>query len=118
METTTDKKIEPNQHKMPQPVQEVSLEPGEEWRITHITDHIKVIVDPESQGLCEVFGRELPAAEPVFFHMGQKVAIYCWKAVRLQISGAHEYLKSKKTKPMEYYANISYALNSLRNEAL
>ena len=118
METTTDKKIEPNQHKMPEPRQEVTLEQGEEWRIANIHDHIKVIVDAESQGLCEVFGRELPQGEPVFFHIGQKVAIYCWQPVKLHISGQHDGFKSNKTKPMDYYANISYALNSLRNEAL
>ena len=103
---------------MPEPKKEVSLEQGEEYRIILIHDHIKVIVDAESQGLCEVFGRELPAGEPVFFHMGQKVAIYCWKPVRLHISGQHDGFKSNKTKSMYNYANISYALNSLRNEAL
>jgi len=41
-------------------------------------------------GLCEVFGRELPVGEPVFFHAGENIAIFCWKQTRIQICGEFE----------------------------
>ena len=117
MDTTTDKKVEPNMPLMPN-AKIIELQAGSEYRIKDIVDHIKIIVSPEPQGLCEVFGRELPVNEPVFFHMGQKIAIYCWKKVQIQISGTHAGYDSNKTEAVERYANISYALNSLRTEAL
>jgi hypothetical protein len=89
VDTTTDKKIEPKLHLMPD-CKTVDLEEGFEYRIKEIKDHIKIIVvsmdkfnPPQPQGLCEVFGRELPVGEPVFFHMGEKIAIYCWQKVQL-----------------------------------
>jgi hypothetical protein len=83
MEATTDKKIEPTPPLMPEPLEIKELEAEQEYRITDILDHIKVIVSPEPAGICEVFGRELPPGEPVFFHMGQKIAIYCWQRCSL-----------------------------------
>jgi len=68
-DTTTDKKIEPNEPLMPD-AKTIELKAGEEYRIKDIKDHIKILVSAEPQGLCEVFGRELPMGEPVFFHMG------------------------------------------------
>ena len=70
---------------MPEPCEDFNLEAGHELRITEIDDHIKVIV--EKGGLAEVFGRELPCEEPVFFHKGQKLAIFCWKPTKIKISG-------------------------------
>lgn len=62
----TDKKIMPAAVDMPDPTFSDTLLPGSELRIHHIESHIKVLIG--EGGLCEVFGRELPVNEPVFFH--------------------------------------------------
>jgi hypothetical protein len=41
----------------------------------NIEDHLKLVL---LSGVAEVFGRELPLKEPVFFHQGENVAIYSW----------------------------------------
>ena len=66
----TDKKILPEPVSMPEPLSfDKSLEAGQELRIDNIEDHIKVLI--VEGGLCEVFGRELPCGEPIFFHSGE-----------------------------------------------
>lgn len=72
----TDKKIAPPEISLPEPMQSYNIEAGFELRINHITDHIKVLL---SHGQAEVFGMELPIGEPMFFHAGEKFAIFCWK---------------------------------------
>ena len=100
----TDKKIFPIEINMPEPIQfDEQLPAGSELRINNIEDHIKVLV--RDGGLCEVFGRELPVNEPVFFHNGEKFAIFCWKDTHIVISGKFESYKSEET-PMHIYVNI------------
>jgi polyribonucleotide 5'-hydroxyl-kinase len=111
----TDKKIMPQDVSMPDPIFDETLQAGFELRIDSIRSHIKVMVHPG--GLAEVFGRELPVGEPVFFHEGENIAIFCWKPSHIQISGECGFYDSDKT-PMHVYANISCALNKMRNEAL
>ena len=84
----TDKKIYPKDVDMPSPTFDQTLDAGTELRIYHIADHIKVLV--AEGGLAEVFGRELPVNEPVFFHQGEKIAIFCWKPSKIVISGQFE----------------------------
>lgn len=84
----TDKKIQPLPVSMPNCKFDEVLSPGFELRIDSIRSHIKVLVHPG--GLCEVFGRELPVGEPVFFHAGENIAIFCWKQARIQICGDFE----------------------------
>jgi hypothetical protein len=38
-------------------------------------------------GRADVFGREIPPDEPVFFNKGDKIPIFCWKPTKLKISG-------------------------------
>jgi polyribonucleotide 5'-hydroxyl-kinase len=111
----TDKKIHPMPVNMPNVVFDETLNAGFELRVDYIKSHIKVLVHPG--GLCEVFGRELPVNEPVFFHAGENIAIFCWKQTRIQICGDFEHYVSEQT-PMHVYLNISSALNKMRNEAL
>jgi|LakMenE01Jun11ns_1017448.scaffolds.fasta_scaffold8924646_2 hypothetical protein len=77
----TDKKILPLPVKMPNLEFDEPLNAGFELRISSIKSHIKVLVQPG--GLCEVFGRELPVGEPVFFHAGENIAIFCWKTTHI-----------------------------------
>jgi hypothetical protein len=66
---------------MPNVMFDDTLNAGFELRVDSIRSHIKVLAHPG--GLCEVFGRELPAGEPVFFHAGENIAIFCWKQTRI-----------------------------------
>lgn len=72
----TDRKITPADVEMPDPVFNQTLPAGTELRINNIESHIKVLIG--EGGLCEVFGSELPINEPIFFHQGEKLAIFCW----------------------------------------
>lgn len=72
----SDKKIQPPEIRMPQPLQNYQIDAGYELRIDKIKDHIKVQL---VSGIAEVFGRELPLEEPIFFHCGENIAIFCWK---------------------------------------
>lgn len=113
----TDKKIFPAEVSMPDKLKtfDEKLEAGTELRIYNITDHIKVLIG--EGGRAEVFGRELPINEPVFFHQGEKFAIYCWRPTRITICGQVECDPSNNT-PMHIYVNIQCALNQLRLSAL
>jgi N-terminal beta-sandwich domain of polyadenylation factor len=63
------------------------LEAGYELRISNIENHIKVLL---IEGQADVFGREIPVGEPVFFNNGEKIAIFCWKPSHFKISGECE----------------------------
>ena len=91
---------------MPNPRYE-SLESGSEMRISNIEDHLKVML---TEGKAEVFGRELPLKEPVFFHQGENLAIFTWHGAKIEFSGKCEYYQSKQT-PMFFYINVHSALN-------
>jgi hypothetical protein len=56
------------------------LESGNEWRIDRIEDHIKVLL---LEGKAEIFGREMPLRMPIYFHQGDKVAIYTFHGARV-----------------------------------
>ena len=101
--TDTDQKIMPAPVDMPSPTFDEVLPPGSELRINQIESHIKVLIG--EGGLCEVFGRELPVNEPVFFHAGEKIAIFCWQHSKITISGSFESYSSDTT-PMHIYMNI------------
>jgi len=67
----------------------------------------------------------MPANEPVFFHQGQKIAIFTWHGARLSIFGRCEYYKSEVSKsnkqldiPNVEYVNVHAALNQERIQAL
>ena len=101
--TDTDKKITPAGVEMPDPTFSETLPAGAELRINAIETHIKVLVG--EGGLSEVFGRELPVNEPVFFHHGEKIAIFCWRHTKITISGACDpYQSTGKT--MDFYLNL------------
>ena len=57
-------------------------------------------------GLCEVFGRELPVNEPIFFHAGEKLAIFCHRDAYLTISGREPEAYTSKETPMHIYMNL------------
>ena len=101
-----DKIIEPVPTPMPDAKKE-DLEPGQELRIFKIEDHIKVIM---LEGKAEIFGRELPLKMPVYFHSGEKIAIYTYHGTRIIFSGKCESYVSKQT-PMNFYINIHSAFN-------
>eukprot|EP00347_Sterkiella_histriomuscorum_P016599 403352570 len=109
-----DKEIRPVPVAMPQPLKTEILQAGSELRIYSIEDHIKVLL---VKGLAEVFGKELPLEEPVFFHQGEKLAIFTWHGAEIQVSGRCESYQSSQT-PMYYYINCHSALNQLRQHAL
>mmetsp|Transcript_45720 Transcript_45720/g.60592 ORF Transcript_45720/g.60592 Transcript_45720/m.60592 type:complete len:129 (-) Transcript_45720:80-466(-) len=111
----TDKKIMPAPVDMPEPTFNETLPAGSELRINHIESHIKVLIG--EGGLCEVFGRELPVNEPIFFNQGEKLAIFCWRHTKITISGTFESYHSDQT-PMHIYLNLQCALNRERNIAL
>ena len=90
----TDKKINPLPVNMPNLKYDRTLDAGFELRIMSIKSHIKVLI---LSGLCEVFGRELPIGEPVFFHSGENIAIFCWKATHIQMCGDFEHYESDAT---------------------
>jgi hypothetical protein len=75
-----DKIIEPMPPTMPEPRKEETLEPGTELRINRIDDHLKVLL---VEGKAEIFGRELPLKMPVYFHHGEKVAIFTFHGARI-----------------------------------
>jgi polyribonucleotide 5'-hydroxyl-kinase len=62
------------------------------------------------EGKAEVFGRELPLKMPVYFHQGEKVAIYTFHGAKVQLSGTCKHYKSDKT-PMQFYINVHSAFN-------
>lgn len=101
-----DKIIEPNPTPMPDPKKE-DLEAGQEMRIYIIEDHIKVLM---LEGKAEIFGKELPLKMPIYFHQGEKIAIYTYHGARVILSGKCEYYISKQT-PMNFYINIHSAFN-------
>ena len=100
---------------MPDPTYQDTLHAGQELRIEEINSHIKVLI--AEGGLCEVFGRELPCGEPIFFHAGEKFAIFCWQDSQITICGEHGNYKSDET-PMHIYVNLQCALNRERHIAL
>ena len=100
---------------MPDLTYEETLEAGSELRIISIASHIKVLIG--EGGLCEVFGRELPINEPIFFHQGERIAIFCWRDTKISICGEFEKYDSNQT-PMHIYLNLHCALNRERNIAL
>jgi hypothetical protein len=61
-------------------------------------------------GQADVFGKEIPPEEPVFYNQGDRVAIFCWKPSFFKISGEYESYTGSQT-PMHFYINYSYALN-------
>jgi polyribonucleotide 5'-hydroxyl-kinase len=82
-----DKIIEPLPIPMPEPKKDNILQSGEELRIYKIEDHLKVLL---VDGKAEVFGRELPLKMPVYFHQGEKIAIYTYHGARVLVSGRCE----------------------------
>ena len=88
---------------MPDPTFQSTLEAGSELRIYQIDSHIKVLI--ADGGLCEVFGRELACNEPVFFHAGEKLAIFCWQDSEVTICGQFDSYISAET-PMHIYVNL------------
>jgi len=79
-----DKIIEPVATPMPHPLLDFVLQPGDELRIYNIEDHIKVLM---TDGKSEVFGRELPLKMPIYFHQGERIAIYTYHGAKIQVSG-------------------------------
>ena len=110
-----DKKIMPADVEMPDPTFDETLPAGRELHINSIESHVKVLI--AEGGLCEVFGRELPVNEPIYFHQGEEIAIYCWQPSKITICGAFESFPIDQT-PMDIYLNIQCALNRERNIAL
>ena len=62
----SDRQIKPTEHVMPTRVADHFLEAGQELRISRIQKHKKVIM--QEGGQADVFGKEIPPEEPVFFH--------------------------------------------------
>lgn len=85
-----DKVIDPPPINMPNAKDEI-IEGGVELRISNIEDHLKVLL---VEGKAEVFGRELPLKEPVFFHQGENVALFTWHGAKFKFSGKCEYYQS------------------------
>jgi len=102
-----DKIIEPVPTPMPDPAKREDLEPGQELRIFKIEEHIKLLL---LEGKAEIFGRELPLKQPLYFHQGDKLALYTYHGARVLFSGKCEHYVSKQT-PMTYYLNIHSAFN-------
>jgi hypothetical protein len=60
----------------------IELRPEEELNIYEIQDFLRLRV---LEGQAEVFGRELPVGETVFFYKGQNLAIFTWKGAKIEI---------------------------------
>ena len=64
------------------------LNKEEELRIYDIVDFVRVRLlknDLKSDSQAEVFGRELPPNETVFFYSGQSISIYTWNGAKIEI---------------------------------
>ena len=58
------------------------LRPEEELRIYEIKEFTRVRV---LEGSAEVFGRELPLNETVFFYKGENLAIFTWSGAKIEL---------------------------------
>ena len=58
------------------------LKPEEELRIYEIEDFVRVRL---LEGNAEVFGRELPLNEIVFFYRGENLAVFSWRGAKVEI---------------------------------
>lgn len=58
------------------------MKPEEELRIYEIKDFIRVrLID----GQAEIFGKELPLMETLFFYKGENLAIFTWKGAKIEV---------------------------------
>ncbi|KAL4887566.1 hypothetical protein BJY04DRAFT_176214 [Aspergillus karnatakaensis] len=120
----------------PAPPSQISLTPGSEWRfeVAHgTTVRVKLLT-----GTAELFGTEL-APSQIYTFSGTKAAIYTWHGCTLEVSagdavigldgmpstqgragfgagGCQSEYTAEET-PMVEYANVHFALESLRAEA-
>jgi len=97
------------------------LKPEEELRIYEIQDFIRVrLLD----GQAEVFGREMPTEETVFFFKGENLGIFTWKGAKIEVEDHKSVYVDQRgqfgeTKnPMRELVNLNHILEQQRNEAL
>lgn len=102
-----------------------TLNPEDELLIYEIQDFIRVrLLD----GNAEVFGRELPNSETVFFFRGQNIAIFTWKGAKIEIEVFPEFMSKNIIQdqrshgeiknPMRELVNLNHILEQLRQQSL
>ncbi|KAJ5120471.1 Pre-mRNA cleavage complex II Clp1 [Penicillium bovifimosum] len=119
----------------PAPPSQISLKPGSEWRFEVAFGHI--IKVKLLNGTAELFGTELAESQTYTF-TGTKAAIFTWHGCSLEVSavdkpastsdgitptagrgaaGCQSEYTAEET-PMVEYANVHFALETMREEAL
>ncbi|CAG8880224.1 unnamed protein product [Penicillium salamii] len=117
------------------PPSQINLTPGSEWRFEVAFGH--VIKVKLLNGTAELFGTELAESQTYTF-TGTKAAIFTWHGCALEVSaaetiqttsdgvsptfghgagGCHSEYTAEET-PMVEYANVHFALETMREEAL
>lgn len=94
------------------------LKPEHELRIHEIETFIRLRV---TDGIAEVFGRELPLEETAYFFKGDNFAIFTWRGCKITIEG--EYKRDYKcyeapASLMRERINLNHILEQMRNVAL
>lgn len=69
------------------------------------------------EGEAEVFGRELPLQETVFFFKGQNLGIFTWKGAKIEIEDPNQIYKEQKN-PMRELVNLNHVLQQMRIDSL
>jgi polyribonucleotide 5'-hydroxyl-kinase len=94
-------------------VQKIDLQGGSEWRFeVPVEKELKLKL---IEGTAEIFGRELAIGEEHVF-VGQKAAIYSWHGCTVEYIGKDVSEYSSDETPMAAYANLHFALESVRNQ--
>ena len=65
----------------------------DEIRISDIQDFIRLRL---IEGEAEVFGRELPLNETVFFYRGDNISIFSWLGAKIEIEDHEDVFPEKK----------------------
>lgn len=92
-----------------------NLSPGSELRF-EVEGPDSVICELKS-GLAEMFGTELMKGYKYTFPAGAKVAIFTWQGGTIALTGTPEVVYEAKETPMNFYVNISGALEQACKKA-
>jgi len=69
-----------------------------------------------TEGDCELFGTEFALQHPYAFSK-QKLAIFTWHGCTLEVRGRPEHVYKASDTPMPFYANLHFALETMRDTA-
>lgn len=89
-------------------------------KIFDIRDFIRVRL---LEGAAEVYGRELPLDQIVYFYDGQNISIFTWYGAKIEIEDHTNYYRpgqddGQRGTQMRELVNLNYILESERNASL